>query len=181
MLKFHTWNNENEHIKLIDDLINNYINNNNWCKFIKENSNTIDIGAHSGDTLIPLILLGTNYFKSKTKILALEPNPYVRECCELNALSNSFENIEIHVLPFAITDKDNEQVTLFDHGNNMCNGGIIHDGLSEHVKQLLTNTPNKKGVDVVGMTLNTICSKYFTEDEKQNISFIKIDTEGYDR
>lgn len=180
-LKLYTWNHEKETIKLIDDVINHYYFNQNWNKFIRENSNTIDIGAHSGDTLIPLILGGTNFFKSKTKILALEPNPYVRECCELNALNNISENVEIIVSPFAITDKDNTDVVLYDHGNDMCNGGIIHDGFTEELKQYLTDTPNKKGVECTGMTLETICNKYFTEEEVKNISFIKIDTEGYDR
>jgi FkbM family methyltransferase len=180
-IKLYTWNNVNEEIKLIDDIIKHYFYGQNWNKFIRENSNTIDIGAHSGDTLIPLILGGTNFFKTKTKILALEPNPYVRECCKLNAINNISENIEIIVLPFAVTDKDDYQTMLYDHGNDMCNGGIIHDGFSEGLKQTLTNTPNKKGVECIGMKLETICNNYFTEEEIKNISFIKIDTEGYDR
>ena len=85
------------------------------------------------------------------------------------------------MLPYAITDVNNVSVMLHDHGNNMCNGGIIHDGLSEHVKNLLINTPNKKKTECIGRTLDSICNEYFTKDEIKNISFIKIDTEGYDR
>jgi len=180
-VELYTWNHKYEGEKKINDLINHYLISQNWDKFIKTNSNTIDIGAHSGDTVIPLFLAGSDYGKFKTKVLAIEPNPIVREICELNATKNISDNISIKVLPYAITEKDNEDVVLFDHGNEMCNGGIIHDGFSEELKNMLNNIHNKIGVNVVGMTLKTICETNFTQEELKNLSFIKIDTEGYDR
>jgi len=180
-IEYYTWNHQFEGEKKISDLLNHYLVSQNWCQFIKKKSNTIDIGAHSGDTIIPLYIAGSDYGTLKTKVLAIEPNPIVREVCELNAKSNISANVEIEVLSFAITDKDDVNVVLFDHGNEMCNGGIIHDGFSEELKNKLNTIPNKKGVEVVGMTLKTICNKYFTNEELNNLSFIKIDTEGYDR
>jgi hypothetical protein len=55
-IEYNTWNHNLESDKKIDDLINTYLYHNNWNKFIKPGSNVIDIGAHSGDTLIPIIL-----------------------------------------------------------------------------------------------------------------------------
>jgi hypothetical protein len=63
----------------------------------------------------------------------------------------------------------------------MCNGGIIHNKFSNILKERLTNIENIKGVKCIGMTLETICNIYLTKNEIENISFIKIDTEGYDR
>jgi FkbM family methyltransferase len=180
-IEYYTWNHIYEGEQKINNLLEHYLVSQNWNKFIKKNSNTIDIGAHSGDTIIPLYIAGSDYGTLKTKVLAIEPNPIVREICELNAKSNVTTNVEIEVLSFAITDKDDINVVLFDHGNEMCNGGIIHEHFSEELKNKLNNIPNKKGVEVVGMTLKTICDKYFTKEETKNVSFIKIDTEGYDK
>ena len=180
-IQYYTWNHKHEGAKKIDDLLQHYLVSQNWNIFIKKNSNTIDIGAHSGDTLLPLYIAGSDYGVYKTKVLAIEPNPIVREICELNAKSNISKNVEIEVISHAVTDKDNIEVVLFDHGNEMCNGGIIHDSFSDELKNVLNNIPNKKGVNVIGMTLKSICNKYFTKEQLDNLSFIKIDTEGYDR
>jgi len=178
---YHSLIHEKEPQYRIEQLESNYLKTQNWNKFIKPGSVTIDIGAHSGDTLIPLILAGSDYFKVKTKIIAFEPNPTVFDTCKKNVDSNSSDLVEIKLFPFAIIDKDNKEMEFSDHGNNMCNGGIIHDNMSEHLKNMLTNTPNRKSFICKGYTLNTICNSHLNEEEIKNISFIKIDTEGYDR
>ena len=178
---YHRLQHNCEGLITIEQLERNYLINQNWIKFIKPGSNTIDIGAHSGDTLIPLIIAGTNNFQSKTKILAFEPNHNVFNTCEKNVLSNISNYVDIKLLPYAIIDEDNKDVLFSDHGNDMCNGGIIHDNMDENLKHMLENTPNRKSFNCKGYTLNTLCNNYLTQEEIKNISFIKIDTEGYDR
>ena len=143
-IEYYTWNHQFEGDKNINALIDNYLIDDNWSKFITKGSNTIDIGAHSGDTIIPLYIAGSDYGTLKTKVLAIEPNPIVREICELNAKSNISTNVEIEVVSFAITDKDDIKVLLFDHGNEMCNGGIIHNGFSEELKNKLKQLETAK-------------------------------------
>lgn len=181
VIYLHRLEHENEGIQTIEQLESGYLQNQNWNKFIKPGSVTIDIGAHSGDTLIPLIIAGSNNLKCKTKILAFEPNKVVFDTCKKNVDSNLSDLVDIKLFPFAIIDEDDKDVVFSDHGNNMCNGGIIHDGMNDHLKNMLTNTPNRKSFICKGYTLNTICNTHLTEEEINNISFIKIDTEGYDR
>jgi FkbM family methyltransferase len=98
-----------------------------------------------------------------------------------NVDNNISELVDMILLPYAIIDEDNKDVLFSDHGNNMCNGGIIHDNMDNDLKQMLETCENKKSFYCKGFTLKTICNNYFTEEEIKNISFIKIDTEGYDR
>jgi FkbM family methyltransferase len=181
VIYLHRLEHENEAIQTIEQLESDYLKNQNWNKFIKPGSVTIDIGAHSGDTLIPLIIAGSNNLKCKTKILAFEPNKVVFDTCKKNVDSNLSDLVDIKLFPFAIIDEDDKDVEFSDHGNNMCNGGIIHDNMNDHLKNMLINTPNRKSFICKGYTLNTICNTHLTEEEIKNISFIKIDTEGYDR
>ena len=87
---------------------------------------------------------------------------------------------KITMAEVAITDKDNVDVVFSDHQNGMCNGGIIHDNMSEELKSHLTGIVGKQ-IICKGYTLETVCNQYLTPDEINKISFIKIDTEGYDR
>jgi len=180
IIQYAEWDNKNETPKYIDDLLHSYLIERNWNKFIKNGSTVIDIGAHSGDTLIPLILKTTDNGNINSTILCIEPNPLVNKILTKNSELNK-DLCKIIILSNAITKTDNEDVILWDHGNDMCNGGIIHDDMSDLLKNKLNDIPNKKGVHVKGFTLGTICYQYLTPDELSKLNFIKIDTEGYDR
>jgi len=126
-----------------------------------------------------MIYSSNNDLTDKTKIILVEPNPKVRTILEKNAVDNSNSNITIIVAPYAISDSIQEQY-LYDHNNDMVNGGIIHKNLSANIKSRLLNIGKNK-IKCKCITLELLCKKYFTDDEINNISFIKIDAEGYDR
>jgi FkbM family methyltransferase len=175
----YTWDHENEAVKLIESQIN-FARHNNWFTFIKPGSTTIDIGVHSGDTIIPLMVAGSQYFRQPTRILGIEPNPAVIPIASLNIGKNTSDMAKITMAEVAITDKDDVDVVFSDHGNGMCNGGIIHDNMSEELKNTLTGMIGQQ-ITCKGYTLETVCKQHLTSDEIEKISFIKIDTEGYDR
>ena len=54
-----------------------------YKRFIKAGDFVIDIGAHTGDTTVPIALCAAK----EGSVLALEPNPYVFKILEKNMLS----------------------------------------------------------------------------------------------
>jgi FkbM family methyltransferase len=142
-----------------------------WEKYITPGSTVIDIGAHSGDTAVPMQVLANGV------VLAVEPNPTIKPYAEFTCRMNS------HLGKFilageAVTTQDGS-VTILDHCNALCNGGLIDPSWTPELqKRMIDNSQNK--VTVPGLTLENLCKKYLTEDEINNISFIKTDTEGHD-
>lgn len=168
------WKHSNEGPKDIKSLIHSYSINNNWNKFIPEGSTVLDIGAHTGDTMLPI----SSLCKDGT-ILCIEPNSFVREILHINAELNK-ANSNIIIADEVVTTSDIDSILLFDHNNNNCNGGIIDNTLSHDSvsKQLFYA---KNSIECRGLTLESICKKYLSEDQINNIAFIKIDTEGHDK
>lgn len=132
---------------------------------IKPGDLVIDIGAWTGDSTITFgLLAGTS-----GKVIAFEPNPHTYRVLRANAAVNSdLCNIEAHncaIMPVAGTYK-------FHYSDpDFCNGGYA-DGL-----QCPTGTGVVKHVhalDVVAKQLETFLT------DGQRVSFIKIDTEGFD-
>lgn len=166
------WKHKNEGTKTIPSLIKSYSLENNWNKFIIPGTTVIDIGAHTGDTMIPAALLCST-------ILCVEPNPFVREILEINCELNK-HLCNIIVAEELVTNVDTDSIVLYDHDNDMCNGGILDKTLSEHTQNII-NQCAKNSVVCKGLTLESMCKKYLTDVETSNISFIKIDTEGHDK
>ena len=155
-------------------MIHSCATKNNWNKFILEGSTVIDIGAHTGDTMLPM----SSLCKSGT-ILCIEPNSFVREILTINAELNK-ANSNIIIANEVVTISNVDSILLFDHNNNNCNGGIIDHTLSqESINKQLSHAKNS--IDCRGLTLESICKKYLTDDQINNIAFIKIDTEGHDK
>jgi FkbM family methyltransferase len=128
-----------------------------WNKYVKEGSIAIDIGCHSGDTSIPLgVLVGPN-----GKVLCFDPGP-VFEIFTHNKNNNQFLNLEGY--NFAITKE--EKVYEFTYGFAMNNGGI-------------TVNPEDQGDKALWKGVNFI-SQFKDKINFKDISFIKIDAEGYD-
>lgn len=126
----------------------------------------IDIGAHSGDTAIPMaIAVG----KSGC-VFALEPNKYVFPVLKKNSEMN-LDKTNIVPLMFAATPTDSTfEFEYSDSG--FCNGGR-HEGISKwrhgHAFKL--------GVE--GRNLQSFLDKAYP-DFASRIRYIKVDTEGYD-
>jgi FkbM family methyltransferase len=135
-------------------------------EFLSEGDVAIDIGAHAGDTPLP-IALATG---KSGMTLAFEPNPYPFKILLENARLNA-EKINMIPYNYAITEKKGNFV--FEYSDpGFCNGGN-HQGISFlkhwHVCKL----------DVSGVNL----MDFLKENHPgciEKITYIKIDTEGYD-
>jgi len=134
--------------------------------FLNPGDVAIDIGAHSGDSTVPIALA----VGSTGCVLALEPNSYVFSVLEKNAQLNP-EKTKIVPLMFAATPEDGEfEFEYSDSG--FCNGGR-HEGISKwrhaHAFKLR----------VTGKNLESYLRKQFPQ-LLPKLSFIKVDAEGYD-
>ena len=138
-----------------------------YKQFIKKGDMVIDIGANTGDTTVPMALAaGANGIT-----LGFDPNPYVFKLLEKNAALNPNKQ-NIVTLPYAITVKEEEYFYISSEAS-FSNGGISPTSDSAHGKFIY---PEKiKGVNL----LDFLQINYPGNLEK--LSFIKIDTEGYDK
>ncbi len=134
--------------------------------FLKPGDVAIDIGAHTGDSTLPIaIAVGP-----EGRVFALEPNRYVFAVLEENArLNPSLTNIT--PLNFAATPEDG--ACTFEYSDpGFCNGGG-HDGISRwkhaHAFKL----------DVQGRNLETFIRQEHPEAIAR-LRYIKVDAEGAD-
>ena len=136
-------------------------------KFIKEGDLAIDIGANIGDTTVPMALAA-----GKSGLtLGFDPNPYVFKILEANAALNK-DKTNMVPLRYAIS-KDEGEFYFVSSEASFGNGGISPTPDSVHGKFV---APEKiKGVDLTKL----LKSEYARYVDK--LSFIKIDTEGYDK
>lgn len=144
----------------------------NWNKFITPGSTVIDIGAHCGDTAVPM------QFLSRGTVLAVEPNPVIKPYLDMTCMANG------HLGKFvtaneAVTTEDTDTVTILDHCNALCNGGMIDPSWTPELQKRMKDMAGDS-VTVPGLTLEHLCQKYLTEEEISKIVFIKTDTEGHD-
>ena len=136
-------------------------------KFIKKGDLVIDIGANVGDTTVLMALAAGN-----TGItIGFEPNPYVFKILEKNASLNKGKQ-NIVPLPYAITVKEEEFYYISSEAS-FGNGGISPTKNSKHGKFIF---PDK----IKGINLEELLEMKY-KDKLNNLSFIKIDTEGYDK
>ena len=136
-------------------------------KFIKKGDLVIDIGANIGDTTVPMALAAG----SSGITLGFDPNPYVFKILEINASLNKEKQ---HIVPLlnAISVKD-EDFYYVSSEASFSNGAISPTKDSKHGKFIY---PNKiKGINL----LQFLETNY--RDRLNDFSFIKIDTEGYDK
>lgn len=134
--------------------------------FLSPGDVAIDIGAHTGDSTIPMALA----VGKSGAVLALEPNPYVFPVLKKNAELNH-DKTTIIPLAFAATPKDGTYE--FEYGDEgFCNGGL-HENVSRWKHGLAFK------LKVSGKNL----AKYLAREYPQllpRIRYIKVDAEGYD-
>jgi FkbM family methyltransferase len=136
-------------------------------KFIKEGDLVIDIGANIGDTTVPMALAA-----GKSGLtLGFDPNPYVYKVLVKNAALNK-ELTNIIPLPHAISANEEEFYYVSSEAS-FANGGISSTKESTHGKFV---SPEK----IKGVNLLQYLEKNHS-DRLDRLSFIKIDTEGYDK
>lgn len=136
-------------------------------EFLREGEVGVDIGAHTGDTTIPMALAAG----PSGAVFALEPNRYVFKVLLANAgLNRSKTNI--YPLMFAATEEDGEYDFRYSDPG-FCNGGYL-DGMSQRKHAHFFTLP------VVGRNLMEFLRREHPE-VVERITYVKIDTEGYDR
>lgn len=135
-------------------------------KFLSPGDVAIDIGAHSGDSAIPIALA----VGKQGCVLAFEPNqhvfPVLKKNSELNAAKTN-----IIPLMFAATPQDMEMEFQYSD-SGFCNGGRF-EGMSKwrhgHAFRL----------KVQGRNLDSLIREKYPELIPR-IRYIKMDTEGYE-
>jgi FkbM family methyltransferase len=161
-IEFANWSNPLVNQIKIDSPMVEFFN-----QFIKEGDLAIDIGANIGDTTVPMAIC-----TGKTGLtIGFDPNPFVLKILSKNASLNQ-DKYKLEPQPFAISTRD-EEFYFVSSEASFANGAISSTKESLHGKFV---QPEK----VYGVNL-----KAFLEKNYQNwiskLSFIKIDTEGYDK
>jgi len=160
-VEYAQWNHPSESQKVLNDSIVRF-----YGGIIDRGSMVIDIGAHTGDTTVPMALVaGKNGL-----VLALEPNQYVFKILQKNSSLN-VDNTNIIPLCFAATSEDGEFEFNYSDAS-YCNGGFLSQN---HNKRHHHNFTLK----VKGVNLERYLFEYYSEDLSR-LSLIKIDAEGYD-
>ena len=135
-------------------------------KFLSPGDVAIDIGAHTGDTSLPIALA----VGRSGCVLALEPNRYVFPILQKNAELNR-EKARIVPLMFAATTVDGEfEFEYSDPG--FCNGGF-HVGMSwwRHAHAFVLKVEGRNLLSYLRRECGELISR---------VRYIKVDAEGYD-
>ena len=136
-------------------------------RFLRPGDVAIDIGAHTGDSTLPIALA---VGKTGT-VLALEPNIHAFKVLLANAGLNKPKT---NIIPLNIAATPEDGTFQFEYSDaGFCNGGL-HVGVSawQHAHFFK--------LDVVGRNVPAFLAANFP-DESRRIRYIKIDTEGFDR
>jgi FkbM family methyltransferase len=135
--------------------------------FVLPGDFTIDIGAHTGDTTVPMALAAGR----SGCTLALEPNPFVYGVLETNTRLNP-EKTNIVPRCCAATDADGQFVFHYSDAS-FCNGGY-------RSQQRWLFYRRKYPLTIQGCNLLRVLRAEFA-DWLPKLSYIKVDAEGYDR
>ncbi len=138
-----------------------------YKKYIKQGDFVIDIGAHTGDTTVPIALA----CGKEGTVLGLEPNPHVFKILEQNATLNK-DKTNIKPLCIAATKEDGE--FKFNYSDrSFCNGGFLTQIANQNHK-------HKYVLKIQGMNLENLLERDYQE-LLPKLSFVKMDAEGYDK
>ncbi|MGD9632530.1 MAG: FkbM family methyltransferase [Pirellulales bacterium] len=136
-------------------------------RFVNPGDFVIDIGAHTGDTTVPMALAaGPNGCT-----LALEPNPHVFKILAANAALN---HDKTRIVPqcFAATERDGKFVFHYSDAS-FCNGGFKSQQRSWFYRR-------RHPLVVDGHNLLRVLETDYA-DWLPRLSYLKVDAEGYDR
>lgn len=142
-------------------------NINFYRKLASAGAMVIDIGAHTGDTTVPMALaVGRSGL-----VVALEPNKYVYKILEKNASLNR-AHTNIVPLCFAATGEDGDFVFNYSDAS-FNNGGFLSE---IHNK----NHHHDYTLSVAGRNLQNYLFNNFSK-EMEKLELLKVDAEGYDK
>lgn len=161
-IEFANWKNPLvAHIEITQSQVNFF------KQFIPKGSLAIDIGGNVGDTTVPMGLAAGK----EGLVLGFDPNPHVFKILEINSGLNK-NRTNIVPLPFAITENDGEFFYASSEAS-FSNGGISTEQQSQHGAYTLQQK-------ITGINLENYLNKNYGQWINK-LSFIKIDTEGYDK
>lgn len=134
--------------------------------FLHPGDVAIDIGAHTGDSTLPIALA----IGATGRVFALEPNPYVYRVLAINAGLNP-SSTRITPLMFAAMPDDGAfEFTYTDAG--YCNGGFHQGSRLKHGHFSRLRVQGRNIVDYL---------RREAPGDLARVRYIKVDTEGYDR
>jgi FkbM family methyltransferase len=135
-------------------------------QFIQPGDFAIDVGAHTGDTTVPMALAAGR----AGCVLALEPNPFVYKVLEMNAGLNPAAT---RIVPecFAATERDGAYVFYYGDAS-YCNGGIDNRSTWNLLRR-------RYPLSVAGRNLLDVLRTEYAE-WLPRLSYVKVDAEGYD-
>ena len=135
----------------------------NISKLIKPNTTILDIGAQTGNMSVAYSLFAKN-------VISFEPNPATYNVLEENSKLNK------NITPYNLACSDKEDILEFHYSApGLCNGGyasILNNGVGV--------TSHTHPLEVYAVNVCDFVKKHHPNDIN-NISFIKIDTEGHDK
>ena len=135
--------------------------------FLKPGDFAIDIGAHTGDTTVPMALAAGKF----GCVLALEPNPHVYKVLELNA---SFNCERTNIVPRCVASTREDGSFVFHYGDaSYCNGGFRSQQRWKFFRR-------KYPLTVTGRNLHRLLHTEYSQ-WLPKLTYVKVDAEGYDR
>ena len=134
--------------------------------FLGSGDFAIDLGAHVGDTTLPIALC----VGKRGAVLALEPNPATYRILQANSELNQ-KTTNIIPINAAAMSEDGDYVFQYNEPSLM-NGGY-QKGISRFKHASFYK------VDVQGLNLSQLLTKDYS-DRLKNLKFIKTDLEGGD-
>ncbi|MGE0450416.1 MAG: FkbM family methyltransferase [Vicinamibacterales bacterium] len=135
--------------------------------FLTEGDFCIDVGAHTGDTALPMALA----VGPSGCVLALEPNPFVFPVLNKNATLNARHTT---IVPYMLAALPEDGDARFDYSDaGFCNGGL-HGASRGRWRRGHLFTLN-----VAGVNLSRFVRRHFA-DRLPRFRFVKVDAEGQD-
>ena len=136
-------------------------------RFVRPGDFVIDVGAHTGDTTVPMALAAG----PTGGTLAIEPNPHVFQVLERNA---SLNREKTHIVPRCFAATEQAGTFVFHYSDaSFCNGGFKSQQRSWFYRR-------KYPLAVDGRNLLDVLRAEFA-DWLPKLAYIKVDAEGYDR
>lgn len=141
-----------------------------FSQLIDSNCVVLDIGAHSG---VFTFLFAT----CANKVIAFEPNPTVYESLLVNINANpAFTNI----IPYQLACTKETKKYVFNYSNPKVYGDGSNGGLLDSLQDTRFKQFHDTQIEVDGVNINDFLQTNHKFDI-DNIKFIKVDAEGYDK
>lgn len=138
-----------------------------FSEFLADGGFAVDIGAHTGDTTVPMALAAG----ASGAVLGLEPNPYVFKILKKNAELNQESTC---IIPECYAATETPGTYTFQYSDaSFCNGGYL-----DHIES--NNHKHHFELEVEGRNLSRELEDRFA-DWLPKWQLLKVDAEGYDK